>query len=206
MLRKPCTDGLHLARVLALLGQERYAAGNQDCGLGTRRGQGHHHRRQAFVAGGNAQHAFARGQRTHEPAQHHGRIIAVGQRVHHARGALRAAVAGIGARAGEGCSALRLQLPRGLSHQQPDFPVSGMKAESYGLAVFCAQAAVGAEDQKLGIEQPLRLPTHAGILRETEEIARGLGKQHLRCERQSSGRSLRVRGYTQKFGIGRFQN
>ena len=42
-----------------------------------------------------------RWQRAHQPAQHHGSIVAEGQRVHHARGALGAAVAGVGAGSGE---------------------------------------------------------------------------------------------------------
>ncbi len=50
-------DGLHLAGVLALLRQQRDAAGHQHAGQVARARQRHHHGRQALVAGGHADHA-----------------------------------------------------------------------------------------------------------------------------------------------------
>ncbi len=62
----------------------------------------------------------------------------------------------------------RFQLARSLSHQQADFPVAGVEAERDGLAIFRAQAAVGAQDQKFGVEESTRLPAHSGVLRQAE--------------------------------------
>ena len=64
-------------------------------------GERHHHRRQALVAGRDAEHAAARRQRADQPAEDHRRVVAVRQAVEHRRRALRAAVARIGARGGE---------------------------------------------------------------------------------------------------------
>ncbi len=100
-----------------------------------------------------------RGQRAHQAAQHHRGIVAKRQRVHHAGGALRAAVAGIGAGARERRGAQRLQLARGFGHQQTHLPVAGVKAQRDGLAILRAQAAVRAQDEELGIEQALRAPS-----------------------------------------------
>ncbi len=66
--------------------------------------------------------------------------------------------------------AQRLQLARGFGHQQTHFPVAGVKAQRDRLAVLRAQAAMRAQNQKLGIEQARGIPAHAGILRQAEEI------------------------------------
>ena len=147
-----------------------------------------------------------RGQRAHQAAQHDRRIVAIGQRIHHARSALRAAVAGIGARSRKRSGAQRFQLARRLGHQQADFPVAGVKAERDGLAVLRAQAAVRAQDQELRIEESIRLPAHAGVLRQAEEIAGGLGEQHLRRERQRTLRARRVCGHVKEIGALRLQH
>ena len=180
LLRKARADALHLGRILAGFGQQRDPTRNQHCGLRPQRRQRHHHRGQSLVAGRHAHHAFARGQRAHQPAQHRCRIVAIRQRVHHACRALRAAVAGIGARSRERRSAQRFQLPRGFGHQQAHLPVTGVKAQRNGFAVFRAQAAMRTQDQEFRIEQSRRLPPHAGILRQAEQVAGGLGEQHLR--------------------------
>ena len=190
ILSKARADGLHLSRILARLRQQGYASGNKNGGLLSRRGQRHHHGRQPLVAGGNAHHALAGGQRAHQAAQHNGRIVAKRQRVQHARCALGAAIAGIGACSRKRNRAQCLQFARGFSHQQAHFPVSGMEAKGNGLAVFGAQAAMRAQNQEFGIEQAIRLPAHAGILAQAEEISRRLGQQHLRGERQQPRRAL----------------
>ncbi len=109
----------------------------------------HHHGGQTFVAGGDADDAAARGQRTDEPSEDGGRVVAIRQRIEHGGSALAAAVAGIGAVGGEGHGALRFQFARGGFHEQADFPVAGVIAESDGRAVGGADAAVGAEDEEL---------------------------------------------------------
>ena len=161
--------------------------GTSTPGRSAGRGQRHHHRGQALVAGGDAEHALARGQRAHQAAQHDRGVVAVRQGVHHAGRALRAAVAGIGAGAGERDGVQRLQLARGFGHQQADFPMAGVIAERDGRAVCSAQAAVRAEDQELRVEQPRRVPAHAGVLRQAEEVAGGRVEQHLRRDGQLPG-------------------
>ena len=66
--------------------------------------------------------------------------------------------------AGEGDGVQAAEFARGLGDQQADLPVAGVKAEGDGGAVGGAQAAVGAEDEELGVEEALRLPAHAGVL------------------------------------------
>ncbi len=102
MLGEAGTDGLDLACVLAVFGKQSDSAGDENAGKGAGGGQGHHHRGKALVAGGNAEHAGARGEGAHETAKHDGGVVAVGQRVEHAGCALGAAVAGVGAGSGEG--------------------------------------------------------------------------------------------------------
>ena len=193
ILREARADGLDFGGIFALLREQRDAAGNENGGLAARRGERHHHGGQALVAGGDAEDALAGGQRAHEAAQHDGGVVAEGQRVHHAGGALGAAVARIGAGAGKGRGVEGFELARGFSDEQADFPVAGVEAEGDGLAVLGAQAAVGAEDEEFGIEEAVGLPAHTGVLREAEEIAGGLGEEHLRGERQLS-RRVRARG------------
>ncbi len=118
---------------------------------------------------------------------------------------MRAAIAGIGARSGKRRGAQRFQLARGLGHQQADLPVAGVKAERDGLAIFRAQAAVRAQDQKLGIEKAIRVPAHSGVLREAEKIAGGLGEQHLGRKRQRSGRAGRMRVHAKQADVICFQ-
>ena len=115
-------DGLDLAGVLAVGGRQRHAAGHEDAGQVALAGQGHHHGRQALVAGGHAQHAAAGGQRADQAAQHDGGVVAVGQAVHHARRALGAAVARVGDEAGEGDGAQPAEFLGGRLHEQARLP------------------------------------------------------------------------------------
>ncbi len=62
-------DGLDLAGIFALLGQQGHAARHDHARQAVLRGQRHHHGRQALVAGGDAQHAAPGGQRADQPAQ-----------------------------------------------------------------------------------------------------------------------------------------
>src|SRR6185437_3169570 len=81
-LREARADGLHFARIFRRMiatrfSQECDAAWNQDSWQTTGRGQRHEHRGKAFVARGNAEHAPARGQGTHQAPQDHSRIVAI---------------------------------------------------------------------------------------------------------------------------------
>ena len=106
---------------------------------------------------------------------------------------MRAAVTGIGARSRERSGAERFQLASSLGHQQADFPVAGVKAERDGFAILRAQAAMRAQNQKLRIEEAIRLPAHSCVLREAEEIAGGLSEEHLGRERKRSRGAGRAR-------------
>ena len=129
----------------------------------------------------------ARGQRADQPAQHDGGVVAIGQAVHHAGRALRAAVARVGDKAGEGDGAQPAELlGRGL-HQQADLPVAGVVAERDGAAVGRADAALRAEDQELAAAQLGRVPAHAGVLRQAEDGAGGRQAQEFVVERQTAG-------------------
>ena len=94
-------DRLDLAGVFAVAGRQSHAAGDQHAGQLLRAGQGHHHGGQALVAGGDAQHALAARQRADQPAEDDGRVVAIGQAVHHPGRALGPAVARVGDHPGE---------------------------------------------------------------------------------------------------------
>jgi hypothetical protein len=51
-----------------------------------------------------------------------------------------------------------------------------------------------AQNQKFGIEQAVRLPAHACVLRQAEEISRWLDEKHLGRKRQRAGRTASVSG------------
>ena len=108
---------------------------------------------------------------------------------------MSATIAGVGASARERYGTQRFQLARGLGDKQTHFPVAGVKVECDGFAAFRAQATMRAQDQEFGVEQSRGIPSHAGILRQPEEIPGGLGEQHLGSQRQRSGRTRRVRGH-----------
>ena len=119
-------------------------------------------------------------------------VVAVGQAVHHAVRALRAAVARIGDEAGKRDQCAPPQrLGRG-PHEQSDLPVAGVVAEGEGSAVGLANAALGAEDQDFGLLERGRLPAHADVLRPAEDVAARPRQQIRRFERQRArGAGLR---------------
>ncbi len=180
ILSEARADGLDFSGILSRLRQKRHASGNKNGWLLSSRRQSHHHGGQTLVAGGDADDSFAGGQRSHQAAQDNRGVVAKGERVHHAGCALGAAVAGVGAGAGEGDSMQGFQFASCFRHQETDFPVAGVETEGDGLSAVGAQAAVGAEDQKLRIEQAIRVPAHTGILTQAEKIPGGLSEQHLR--------------------------
>ena len=166
-------DGLHAGRIFTVGGQQADPSGHQDGGQIARAGERHHHGRQSFVAGGEADHGAAGRQRADQAAEDDGGVVAVRQRIEHAGCALRAAIAGVGAITGERHCTRRLQfLSRGL-HQQAHFPVAGVIAQRDGRAIGGANAPMGGEQQHLCATEPRRIPPHAGILRPSEQVARG---------------------------------
>jgi hypothetical protein len=149
-VRKPRADGLDLARVLGILGQQRDAARDQDAGQIVHGGERHHHRGQALIAGRDTHHAFPGGQRTDEPAENHCRIVTIRQGIEHAGSPLAPAVTGVGTVAGKRDRAQRFQLPSRRFHEQADFPMAAVVAERDRLAVGGTQAAVRGKQQDLG--------------------------------------------------------
>ena len=129
-MRVARADRLHLAGVLAVGRRQRHAAGHDDGGQVAAAGQRHQHRGQALVAGRDADHRPARRQRADQPPQHDRGVVAVRQAVHHARRALRAAVARIGDEAGErDAAAPRAASRAAAAHEQADLPVPRVVAE-----------------------------------------------------------------------------
>ena len=112
-------------------------------------GQRQHRRRQPLVAGGDADHAGAAGQRSDQPPHGDGRVVAIGQAVEHARRALRAAVARIADVGGKRHDARVAQRLGRRSHQETDLPVAGVEAERDRTSVGLAQPALGADDEDL---------------------------------------------------------
>jgi hypothetical protein len=173
------SGGLHFAGVLAIRRLQGDAAGNQNAGERARGGESHHHRREALVASGHTDYTAARGQGTDQAAEDAGGVVAVSQRVEHAGGALRAAVAGVGAVGGEGDGPERFELPGRGFHEQADFPVAGVVAERDGRAVGRADASVSAEYEDFLAPERGRIPAHTGVLRPSEDVARRFGDEHL---------------------------
>ncbi len=185
-------DRLGGAGVDAVGRRQRDAAGHHDRGDVVAAGERHQHRGQALVARRDADHRAARRQRSHQPPEHDRGVVAIGQAVHHAVRALRAAVARIGDEAGKRDHVRRAQrLGRG-AHEQPDFPVAGVIAEGEGSAVGLANAALRAEDEDFGLLERGGLPAHADVLRPAEDVAARPRQQIRRFERQRArGAGLR---------------
>ena len=97
LARETGRERLHLAGVLGFLRQQRDPARHEDRRQIGHARQRHQHRGQALVAGGDAQHAAPRGQRTDQSPQHDRGVVAVRQAIEHAGGAVGAAVAWIAA-------------------------------------------------------------------------------------------------------------
>ena len=185
LVRETRSQRLHGACVLAAPGRQRDPSGDDCSREVAERSDRHQHRRQALVAGADADHAPAVRQAAHEPAQHECRVVAVGQRVEHAGRALRPAVARVRDVCGERQPAEAVELHRGLANEQSDLPVAGVVAERDGRAVVGANAAERREEQELVASDLRRLPAHAGVLREAEHVAgRALLQERVR-QRQS---------------------
>ncbi len=206
MLGVACADGLDLAGVFAVFGKQCDAAGDEDAGQRAGGGQRHHHGGEALVAGGDAEDAGAGGERAHEAAKDDGGVVAVGEGVEHAGGALGAAVAGVGAGSGEGDGVHGFEFAGGFGYEGADLPVTGVEAEGDGRAVCGAKAAVGAEDEDFGAEDAGGIPAHADVLAEAEEIAGGLGEEHLGGDGESAGWARGVGRDALSCEVGAFEN
>ena len=176
---KSHSNRLHFAGVFSIGSRQSDTSGNQHGRQFMHRRQRHHHRRKAFVAGGHPDDAAAGGQRADQPPKNLRRVVAVRQAIHHAAGALRTAVTGIGAETGEGYAAQRLHSPRGFFHQQTDLVVPGVIAQRDGAAIGSADAALGAENQNFLAAEGFRIPAHAGVLSPAENVSAGSRSQHL---------------------------
>ena len=93
------------------------------------------------------------GERTDQPLEDDGRVVAIRQTVHHRGRALRAAIARIADRGGEGKPLEAIQLLGGGLHEQADLPVSGVIAQRDRLPVLGPQAPLRAQDQHLIAQQ-----------------------------------------------------
>ena len=191
---EPHADRLHAARIVSLDGQERDASRHEHARKVVTRGERHHHRGQTLVAGGDAEDAATRRERSNQAAEDGRRVVAIGEAVEHRRRALRAAVARIGAGGGEGDRAGSLELARRGLHEQADFPVPGVVAERDRRAIRRADPAVRRENEELRAADRRRLPAHAGVLRPAEDVAGRPRPQHLRGQRQRTHRTGHVRG------------
>ncbi len=179
-------DRLDLAGVFPVARRQRHSPGDQHTGKMLRARQGHHHRGQALVARGDAQHTLPPRQRADQPAEDDGRVVAIRQAVHHAGRALGAAVAWVGDHPGERHDVEPAQLFGRLADQEADLPVAGVITQGDRLAVGTAHAPLRAQDE-IGIAGDLaRRPAHARILRQAEEIARRPFPQHFAGQRERS--------------------
>src|SRR6185437_15339292 len=79
-------------------------------------------------------------------------------------------------------------------NKQTHLPMPRVQTKRDGRAVLCAQASMRAQDEELWIEQPPRVPAHACVLRQAEQIARRLRQEHLGRNGKCARRATRVRG------------
>ena len=188
---EPCAEGLHRSRVFAGLRRQRDPAGNEHAGEVAQARQRHHHRGQALVAGGDAQHTGANGQRSRQPPQHDCGVVPIRQAVKHARRALRPPVAGVRAETREGDGFQPAKFLGGRLHEQADFPMAGVVAQSDGFAIRRPQPALGAQNEKLLARNLGGSPAHAGVLCQPKQITARAVAQHLLGQRQLARRARR---------------
>ncbi len=183
-------DRLDLAGVFAVARRQRHAAGNEHAGQVLRARQGHHHRGQPLVAGGDAEHSLAARQRSDQPPEDDRGIVAIRQAVHHPGRPLRAAVARVGNHAGKRHDVEPPQFLGRLLHQHADLPVPRVIAQRDRLAIRGAQPALRAQDQVRIARDLGGRPAHAGVLGQAEQVARRPFLEHLVGQRQRAGRAV----------------
>ena len=141
-------------------GEQRDAARYEHARQIARRGQRHHHRRQALVARRDAEHAAPRRQRSDQAPEDRRRVVPVRQAVEH-----RASCPASGRRRGR-CTRRQTESRRcslksrgrGL-HQQPDFPVPRVIPERDRRSVGRADAAVRARGSGTPFRRAARGPS-----------------------------------------------
>lgn len=170
-----------------------------------RRGKRHHHRGKPLVARRHSYHPAPRRQRPDQAAENDARVVAVRQAVKHRRRALAPPVARVRAIAGKRNSPAGLQLPRRRLHQQSHLPVPRVIAERDRRTVLRPNAPVRAQQQDLLAPELRWLPSHPGVLRPAEKIARRPLPQHLRGQRQHPLGTGGVRSDIIKGGVARIE-
>lgn len=170
----PHAQRLNFGGVLGVFGWQSDSAGHNHSGQIVHRRESQHHRRQTLVAGRDADDSFTSRHRPNQPPQHHGRIVAIRQAVHHAGRPLRSPVARIADERRERQFFQPIQFLGRRLHEQPDLPMPGVIAQRDRLAVLAAHSALRTQDQILRPTKLRRIPTHAGGLRQSEHDAAGL--------------------------------
>ena len=155
---------LHGAGIFAHLRRQGDTTRHEHAGEVAEAGDGHQHCGQPFVAGGDAQHALATGQRAGQPAEDGRGIVAVRQTVKHPRGALRATITGVRAEGSEGNRAKGSQPLRSGLHEEADFPVAGVIAQGQRAAVGQPDPSLGGKNEKLPVGCAVGGPAHPRIL------------------------------------------
>ena len=198
-VREPYADGLNARGIFTNGRQQRYTAWDQHAREIATACQRHHHRREPFVARGDAQDAAPSRKRTDESAENAGGVVAIREAVEHRRRALRAAITWVGAHGGKRDGARVLENAGSRLHQQADFPVSRVIAEGDRGTVGRADAAVRRQNQELLAAQRRRHPTHPGVLASAEQITGRTAPEHCLGKRKRPTRPRGVSGNVEQF-------
>ena len=67
--------------------------------------------------------------------------------------------------------------------------MASVKAKRYGTAVGRSDASMGAQNQYFRAEDMGRIPTHANVHAQAEEVSGRLGQEHLWSDGQLAGRA-----------------
>jgi hypothetical protein len=94
----------------------------------------------------------------------------------------------------------------GFGYECADLPMTCVEAKGDGCAVFGTEAAVSAEDEDFGAEDMGGIPSHPNVLAEPEEIAGGLGEEHLGGDGERAGGAGGVRCHGAEGEVGAFEN
>ena len=179
-MREPHAKRLDFPGIFSFGRRQRDPARHQHARQIAHRRQRHHHCRQTLVARRHADDSRTRRQRTNEPAEYLRGVVAIRQAVEHAGRTLRAAIARVGTKRGEGNRPQGAQLLGRRLNQQADFPMTGVIAQRDRSAVRRAETALSAENEKLFAAQFARVPAHASVLRESKNVAARPVQQHVR--------------------------
>ena len=129
-----------------------------------------------------------------------GGVVPVWEGVHHAGGALCAAVAGVGAEGGEREAVQAVEFACcGFDHRG-EFEVSGVETEGYRGAVFFSESAGGCEDDELLTHQFGGIPPHTGVLGHAEVVTAGAVREEIGREWQDTCGPVRAGADLSEFG------